>query len=143
MSQCSVCTYQLGHVWINKYYIINKGIQIIILVLMIYLIDFILFHVLSQESASLYFKWGSFLLMSSCWYPAYPTTHRGAVEKDGAKIPKGGNWQNVLRPQPAFGISLNFFNSVEMAAPFNVVSHSQDTACYLDRITQILRFRVR
>jgi len=37
-------------------------------------------------------------------------------------------------------------NSLEKAAPFNVVSHTQATvllACYQERITQILQFRVR
>jgi len=60
----------------------------------------------------------------SGWGTSYPTTHRGAVWKDGAEIP----W--VLHPQGVFNIlrgSLTspfiFNNSVKMAALFNMVNH--------------------
>jgi len=40
------------------------------------------------------------------------------------KYPEGGHWQSVLRPPGGFlNVPLYLNNSVEMAAPFNVVSY--------------------
>ena len=54
--------------------------------------------------------------------PPSPLT-REQYGKMEPKYPEGGHCQSVLRPQGVFNVPLYFNNSVETAAPFNVVSH--------------------
>ena len=63
----------------------------------------------------------------------------GAVRKDVAEIPRV---HYFLRGSLTSSLLIN---SVERAATFNVIKQPRCTvllACYLDRIAQILRFRV-
>jgi len=102
------------------------------------MIDFLLFHDLSQEHASIYFQCDHFFIIEWLFISPLPPL---AGEKYGKMEPKyseGGHCQSVLHTQ---GI-----NSVEMVAPFNVLSHPRNTmllACYLERIAQILWVRVK
>jgi len=63
-----------------------------------------------------------------------PTTHRGAVRKDG----KSGHCQSVLRPRFFFNFPFILNNSVETAAPFNVVIHPR---CSEPRNYSLEKFR--
>ena len=63
-------------------------------------------------------------LCLSGWETSSPTTHRGEVWKDGAKIPWGWSLPECFTSSGGFLTSPFIFNnSVETAAPFNVVSH--------------------
>ena len=80
--------------------------------------------------------------------PPPPTTHRGAVRKDGAEIARGWSLPecitssgNRLLPH------IDYFpiNSLDTAAPSNVVIQPRGTMlfdCYIERIGQIFRVGV-
>jgi len=91
------------------------------------------------------FKCGPFILLSGC-SSAPLLLIEEQYGKMEPKYPEVGHCQIILHPLGSL-TSPFFINSVEMAVPYNIVSHPQKTvllACYLDRTAQILLwFRVR
>ena len=88
------------------------------------MVDFVSFHDLSQESASIYFKCGPFFIIHllSCCSFLRPLMGEQYAKME-LKYTEGGHCQSVLYPQTIF-------------------IHAVLLACYHD-ITQLLQVRVR